>query len=126
MDDKNHLEVHIALAPSLMDMLDGIHKCLTDLKERHDISKYLIIMDDSHYIDCTAASALLTNTNVVDAVIGYENLFVKLQFNNGIDCTIVPFRTVNGDALGMSSECMYIIPCKEKEEIEYDPYEQSE
>lgn len=126
MDDKNHLEVHIALAPSLMDMLDGIHKCLTDLKERHDIGKYLIIMDESHYIDCTAASALLTNSNVADAVIGYEKLSVKLQFNNGIDCTIVPFSAVNGNTLGLSSECMYIIPCKEKEEIEYDPYEQSE
>lgn len=124
--DGNHLGVHIVLAPSMMEMIDGIYKCLSDLKERHDISKYLIIMDESHYIDYTAASALLTNTNVVDAVIGYENLFVKLQFNNGIDCTIVPFRTVNGNALGLSSEYMYIIPCKEKEEIEYDPYEQSE
>lgn len=126
MDDKNHLEVHIALAPSLMDILDGIHKCLTDLKERYDISKYLIIMDESHYIDCTAASALLTNSNVEDAVIGYEKLSVKLQFHNGIDCTIVPFSAINGNALGLSSKCMYIIPCKEKEEIEYDPYEQSE
>ena len=123
MDDKNHLEVHIALAPGLMDMLDGIYKCLTDLKTKHNIDKYLIMMDDSHYIDCTAASALLTNANVVDAVVGYGNLFVKLQFDNGIECTIHPFRTFNGDALGLSSECMYIIPCKEKEEIEYDPYE---
>ena len=123
MSDKNHLEVHIALAPGLMDMLDDIYKCLTDLKTKHNIDKYLIMMDDSHYIDCTAASALLTNTNVVDAVVGYENLFVKLQFDNGIECTIHPFRTFNGDALGLSSECMYIIPCKEKEEIEYDPYE---
>ena len=123
MDDKNHLEVYIALAPGLMDMINGIYKCLTDLKEKHNINKYLIMMDDSHYIDCTAASALLTNTNVVDAVVGYENLFVKLQFDNGIECTIHPFRTFNGNALGLSSECMYIIPCKEKEEIEYDPYE---
>lgn len=123
MDDKNHLEVHIALAPGLMDMLDGIYKCLTDLKAKHNIDKYLIMMDDSHYIDCTAASALLINTNVVDAVVGYENLFVKLQFDNGVECTIHPFRTFNGDALGLSSECMYIIPCKEKEENETDSYE---
>lgn len=122
MDDKNHLEVHIALAPGLMDMLNGIYKCLTDLKTKHNINKYLIMMDDSHYIDCTAASALLTNTNVIDAVVGYENLFVKLQFDNGVECTIHPFRTFNGEALGLSSECMYIIPCKEKEEIEYDQY----
>ena len=82
----------------------------------------LTVLQQVHY-EAGVEAYIGTNTNVVDAVVGYENLFVKLQFNNGVECTIHPFRTFNGDALGLSSECMYIIPCKEKEEIEYDPYE---
>ena len=115
--DEVQIEVHTALTPSLMDMLNGIYKCLTDLKEKQNINKYLITMDDSHYIGCTAISALLTNTHVVDVLVGYENLFVKLQFDNDIECTIYPFRNFNGEALGLSSECIYIVPCKEKIEL---------
>ena len=48
--DEVQNEVHTALAPSLMDMLNGIYKCLTNLKEKQNINKYLITMDDSHYI----------------------------------------------------------------------------
>lgn len=116
-EDEVQIEVHTALAPSLMDMLNGIYKCLTNLKEKQNINKYLITMDDSHYIGCTAISALLTNTHVVDVLVGYENLFVKLQFDNDIECTIYPFRNFNGEALGLSSECIYIVPCKEKIEL---------
>lgn len=121
--DGNHLGVHIVLAPSMMEMVDGIFKCLSDLKETSNISKYIIFMDDSHYVDCTAASTFLSHKRVEDIIIGYEVLFVKFQFDNGIECTIMPFSSINANNLGLSSECMYIIPCKEKEEIEYDPYE---